>query len=69
MTHDVHSELPAELRLVWKAEVYVAPANWTPDLQASGAYCPTERGQIGWSLLIDAMTGEVVGLVPRCIVC
>ncbi len=54
--------------------VTVDPANYTPELLASGARCPVGDGNdftVGWDVTLDLHTGEVLFIQPGldCVVC
>lgn len=58
------------LRAERSAEVRVAPANWTPALLSSDAYCPLQA-TVGFALTVDAVSGRVTSQRAGlgCIVC
>jgi hypothetical protein len=55
-------------------ELRIPPANYSEELLASDANCPAETGperEVGFRLIVDAVTGEVLSKLPGlgCIVC
>jgi len=54
--------------------ITVAPANYTPELIASAARCPTADGDdftIGFDVVFDVQTGAIISVKPGldCVVC
>lgn len=61
------------LRRAYQVQVYLAAPHVDEVIQSSDLYCCVPGGDLGRcagkALLVDALTGEVVGSAARCIVC